>query len=384
MNKEIVKLDIGQYDLQENKAKELESLYLPMIKMLSEMEDQYNNIVSKEITKELIPEAKRLKIDIAQVRIKADKARTKAKAEILRAGNAIQGAYNTLKYAVISKEEKLLEIIQHFENLEREKNEKLEDERNIILSKYQSDIITPGLGVMPESVWNNFLAGTKLNYENKKAAEGKAEKERIEKEKAEKLYYERLKLIAPYKDFNQIFELNINTLIKDFDKLLKNLIEQKKTYDIDQENIRKENERLKKEAEKAKGKRLIEEKQRQIKEEKERKIREEKEKKERDIFEVKLKKEREEKAKIETELRLKKENEEKERQKLINEEIEIKKVEKAARLAPDKEKLLKFSKKIETLVFPELKSTEAVEILINVQKLLMKVSVYIEEKSENL
>lgn len=49
----------------------------------------------------------------------------------------------------------------------------------------------------------------------------------IAKEKAEKLYYERLKLISPYKDFEYILMLEINTSVEDFNKLLTNLVDQK-------------------------------------------------------------------------------------------------------------------------------------------------------------
>ena len=106
MKNELVKLDMDQYGLQEKKAKDIEKLYLPMIGMLTEMEDAFNEIVSQDITAELVPKAKRLRLDIGKVRINANKAREEAKKEYLRAGNAIQGAFNTLKYAVESKEQK--------------------------------------------------------------------------------------------------------------------------------------------------------------------------------------------------------------------------------------------------------------------------------------
>ena len=111
MKAELLKLNTEQYGLQENKAKELESLYKPMITMLSAMEQEYNDLVIQEITPEIEADAKSLRLRIAKVRINAEKAKTGAKAEYLRAGNAIQGAYNTLRYAVESKEEKLKEIV---------------------------------------------------------------------------------------------------------------------------------------------------------------------------------------------------------------------------------------------------------------------------------
>ena len=86
MENELVKLDIAQYGLVENKAKDIENLYFPMIEMLFEMEKRFNKIVSQDITAELVPAAKRLRLDLAKARISANKARESAKAEYLRAG----------------------------------------------------------------------------------------------------------------------------------------------------------------------------------------------------------------------------------------------------------------------------------------------------------
>jgi len=127
-------------DLQENKAANLDNIYTPMLKMLSEMEQEYNVLVVKEVNEDISKEAKALRIRISKVRINADKARKLAKTEIIRAGNAIQGAYNTLAFAVTSKEEKLLSIEKHFENLEKEKIEKLQIERENILTDLNIEI----------------------------------------------------------------------------------------------------------------------------------------------------------------------------------------------------------------------------------------------------
>lgn len=276
----------SEYKIQENKAKEIKSLYYPMIEMLESMEGRYNDFMQtakNEISNETVKEAKRLRLDISRVRIDADKARKTAKEEYLRAGNAIQGAYNTLLYAVKSKEENLIEIEKHFENIEKERLQKLQEERVLMLSKYIDNASEINFSEMQQDVFQAYYDTKKKEYEDRIEAEKKAEEERIAREKAEA---------------------------------------------EERERIRKENEKLKKEAEERKKKEKIEaekraklEAERVKKEEAERLAREKREREEREAYEAKIKKEREEKERIENEL-IKKQNEEKERLAKIEEEKE--------------------------------------------------------------
>ena len=381
MKTEIIKLNVDQYGLQESKAKEIESLYVPMINLLSAMEDEFNELVVKEVTKELIPQAKDLRLRIAKVRIEAEKTRKEAKAEYLRAGNAIQGAYNTLAYAVESKEQKLKDIELHFEKLEAERIAKLQVERVKLLSPYLSEndntIDNINLGLMDENVWNNFLTGTKTNYEQRIEAEKQAEKERIENEMLDKKQRTREIEIAPYIQFLTENKDLRNMKDNDYLKLINSLIAAKSEYDKEQEKIRLENIRLQKEAEKKELERQAELKAIRDKAEKERIEREAKEAKEKAAHELELKKEREEKERMQAII-------EAERQAELKAETDRKAKEKAALLAPDKEKLTALAKEIRNIKFPEVKSIEAINILENVQVLLTKTSKFITEKSESL
>lgn len=272
---EIVKLDMAQYGLEENKATQIKNLYLPMIKLLEEIEGEFNDIVGQEITPEISMRARTLRLKIVPYRTNADKARISAKEESLRIGKAIQGAYNTFEWATKSKEEKLLGIEKHLEKIEAERKAKLKEERETALAKYEVETQLIQLGEMSDEVWENYFNGVKSGYEKVKAAEKKAEADRIAKEKAEK---------------------------------------------AEQERIRKENERLRKETE-AKEKQIQTER---AKAEKERKIIEEKNRKEREVLEEKTRKETEAKVKLEKELQDRKDKEiqaEKERQEAVEEEL---------------------------------------------------------------
>ncbi len=169
--------------LEKSKAKQIEAVFAPMVKMLKEFEAVYDEIAALEINPDTCKKAKRLRLDIAKVRIDADKVRKEQKEEYLRAGNAIQGVYNILKFAVADKEEKLKDIETHYERIEEEKKKRLQAERELELVKYDVDGSALALGAMNDLVWDNFLSGAKANHDAVIAAEKKAEEDRIEAER---------------------------------------------------------------------------------------------------------------------------------------------------------------------------------------------------------
>lgn len=295
MKKELIVNDLPELKLIEaSKAEQIRLTFEPMAKMVSNFEDSYDEIIleaEKEITKDVISKAKRLRIDIGKVRIQTEKVRKEQKEEYLRAGKAIDGVSNILKWAVSDKENKLKEIEDHFEIQEQKRLEALQIERVNLLSNYVDDAQERDLSGMDDDVWNAYFESKKKDYEDKIAAEKKAEVDRIAKEKAEAKEHER---------------------------------------------IRKENERLKKEAEERDRlakieaeKRDKEEAKRKAKEEAESKVREEKERKEREAFEAKIKAEREERERIECEERIKREKLEAELKAKKEAEIKAKEEEEA-------------------------------------------------------
>lgn len=174
--------------LDASKAEQIEAVFSPMVKMLKGFETKYDEVINLKISPEKCTKAKRLRIDISKVRIDADKVRKVQKEEYLRAGNAIQGVYNILKFAVVDKEDSLKEIETHYERIEEEKKIKLQEERQLELEKYDVDGSQIDLGSMREEIWSNFLTGSKSNYAAGKEAERKVEEIRqaaIKKAEAE-------------------------------------------------------------------------------------------------------------------------------------------------------------------------------------------------------
>lgn len=195
------------------------------------------------------------------------------------------------------------------------------------------------LSSISDEMFNLMLSGLEKEYNDRIAAEKKAELERIEAEN-------------------------------------KRIAEEKR--------IREENEKLKKEAEEKEKQRLIEiEKDRKEHEANMRAAHAEREKqaKENAIIQAELNAEKQAK---ERELQLLKDAEQKEKQRLLDIEQKRIKEEKAAQLAPDKDKLLLLAKSIINLPLPVLSDKKAIKILDEVTQLLFKVDGYIKEKVSEL
>jgi len=271
MKNEIIKIEAPELQvIEKSKADQIRNTFEPMAEMLTKFENAYNLVLNESkdgITKEVTIKAKRLRIDIGRVRIETEKIRKEQKEEYLRAGKAIDGVSNILKWAVTEKENKLKEIENYFEIQEQKRLEKLQNDRAEKLSKYVEDAHERDLSKFAEDEFEALYKMKKQEYEDRLAAEKKAEEERILKEKAEA---------------------------------------------EERERIRKENERLKAEAEEREKlakieaeKRRKEEEARKAKEEAERKAREEEAQKAKEAYEAKLKAERDAREKIEREIEAK-------------------------------------------------------------------------------
>jgi hypothetical protein len=101
------------------------------------------------------------------------------------------------------------------------------------------------------------------------------------------------------------------------------------------------------------------------------------EQRKKEASEAKLKKERTERIRLENEVKAKLEKEESERKQKAADE-------RKAKRAPDREKLLSFAAQIELLEPPTLKDDESKAILLNAQDLLAKVVKYVKDKTDKL
>src|SRR5690554_2827574 len=129
-------------NIEQSKADGIRRVFEPMAEMLKEFEGLYTQVVTEAengITKEITAKAKRLRLDIAKVRVQTEKLRKEEKEEYLRAGKAIDGVSNILKWAVTDKENKLKEIEDYFEIQEKKRLELLQAERVEAIAPYLTD-----------------------------------------------------------------------------------------------------------------------------------------------------------------------------------------------------------------------------------------------------
>lgn len=183
--------------LDPSKAEQIKLVFLPMSEMLSNLEGKYYDLINESrqgVTEELTKRAKRLRLDIVKVRTATEKVRKEQKDEYLRAGRAIDGVSNILKWAVQDKETKLKEIEDHFVILEQKRLIELQAKRSEELSPYCEGAGDRNLTSMDEDVWKAYLSTKKREYKDRIEAERKAEEERIAKEKAEAEERERVRL----------------------------------------------------------------------------------------------------------------------------------------------------------------------------------------------
>ncbi len=187
---EIVKFETPELlAIEPSKAAQIKAVFEPMAEMLEEFEAQYSDIVQASengIDGPLTAKAKRLRIDIGKVRIATEKARVSQKEEYLRAGKAIDGVSNILKWAVTDRENKLKEIEDYFTIQEQERLSALQAKRVRLLCEYVEDAGERDLSGMEEDVWQAYLGAKKKEHEDRIEAERKAEAERLEAERIEK------------------------------------------------------------------------------------------------------------------------------------------------------------------------------------------------------
>ena len=350
MTTEIVKIKASDYGLDENKAQEITKGLTTILAERSVLQDEYNNCITLEILPENIPLFKDLRLRIRDNRTKGIEVWHKNnKAYFLAGGNFVDAIKRKEIEENERMEKKLLDAEKFFENQERERVEKLRIDRLAMIKPY-TEIEPLALGHMEQAVFDNLLQGFKVAYEVRIEAEKKAEEDRIAREKKE----------ADEREAQRLENI----------RLKKEAEEKEKALEVEREKVRKDNEEKERlaEVERKKAADLL-------------KVQQEKADKERAELLAQAEKQRQEKERLEKEIA----DKEAARLKLIADEKRAKdKAEKAAKLAPDKQKLLNFMQAINDLPRPEVKSIEAANIAANANTLLVKVANYIRDNANKL
>lgn len=249
---EKITVDPKEYGLQETKAKEISDMFKPMLDMMVELEKDFNEVVELEITADTIQQAKTLRLRYVKVRTGTAAIHKDLKAFYLKGGKFVDGWKNAQLMASEGAEKKLKNIENHFIDLENGRVEKLKEERENILKRYEVEVMPERIGNLSKEVWENYLAGVKVAYDARKKAEKQVEDERIENLRIKKLHQSRKESLIGWWQYltDEDREKNFGEMSEEsFEKLFQDAQDRKKKRDEADEKVRLENVRLKKEKE---------------------------------------------------------------------------------------------------------------------------------------
>ena len=334
MENQLLLVDPSKFGIQESSVKTLIG-NLPEIKTeRDELVKEFNSVVKLDIEdKSTSKIARELRLKIKDNRTKGLEVwHTKSKEFFLKGGQFIDAIKREESAINKEMEDKLSEIENYFEIKEKERKAKLNAERIEMLEPYNSFVpIGLNFGEISEDEFQKVLNGAKLQYNQMIEEEEKAEKERIRLAEIERLNSIRRELAMPYYFFWSENEKQINfgeQSEDEFSVFLERIKKAKSDDDLEQEEIRKENERL------AEEKRKAEEKAKKEREEVERQLEQQRKEQEEAI-----RKEREKQAELEAQLEAKRKAELEAENKRIKEEQEKKKEAEILAKAPIKNQL---------------------------------------------
>ncbi len=357
ISKTALQTKIGECGLEPQTEISLCEAFLPFEAQANEWTKKAFSIVVKDKSEvALMQTAREGRIFIKKRIADVGKRRKELKEDSLRKGQAIDRVAKIITDLFEPIEAHLL-LQENFVEIQEEKRkDKLETERKNLLASYGTDISFYDIRNMPDEVFSGLLKNEKKNYEDKLELTKRQEQERIENERMDKLHTVRKNSIL---DLWQFFpekwkgEHFGDTSEEKWDELVKETNANKKTFDIEQARIIKENERLKAEGVERERVIALERKAREASEAEEKKQRMDAER---------LKRELDKKEQDENNLRLENErNEAEEKQRLADLEEEKKSM-------GDFEKLVEFGKQMRQLSYPEVKGKKAIEYLTSLKK----------------
>ena len=190
---DIVKVDHKDFGIAEKQAL---ALTVGLSVTLAERELlvlEFNRLSKKELTPEQIKPFRELRLKIVKNRTKGINSWHKANKEyFLTGGKFIDAVKNKETRINEEMEEFLLVGEKHFENIEKERLEKLTNERRAEALKFGQDATLIPLGAMNDETWSNYIDTIKAGFKAKiKAEQEKAEAEKLKLIEEEKNYHKK-------------------------------------------------------------------------------------------------------------------------------------------------------------------------------------------------
>lgn len=251
---EVVKIDPVEYGLDTTKAKSIEDSFLPKIAERDGYVSVYENILTKEITEAVCTEADELRKKLVKVRTGITAVHKVEKEFYLNAGRFVDAYKNKLIKPIEQMEEKLEEVSNHFAEQKRAAEQKIIDERNGIIESLGGSTF-PNIQHMDQKSFDLFVKGLEAQKKEKDEADRleaeRIENERLEAAEKERVLNERKLLLLAFHAYDiSLSKENLTDINDDqFQKLIQRGQKAKDKFTEDQEKLKIENEKLKKQAE---------------------------------------------------------------------------------------------------------------------------------------
>lgn len=232
----IPKEEIEKYvtGIPTERAANLKKAFTPIIDLMDEYEQEYNEIVSIDTwTREDARKARKLRLKYVKVRTGADTAHKEVKADLLLQTKAIDGMRAIIRATVSGKENQLAEIENYIENKRKEEIKAKQDERELALSDYGVTNFPATLGEMEDDEWERYFTETRNEYMKRKKAEEEAA---LAKERTNKI----LRYASYVENFDAIDFAKFSQ--KEFDKLYETAKEKSDKADEEMARLKAEME----------------------------------------------------------------------------------------------------------------------------------------------
>lgn len=184
---EIVKVEAPK-EIAVEQVSAVKEAFQPTFEAMAELEPRYKaltDIKLVEPTKEQCGEARAVRLLLVKTRTGTATTHKTLKADALIYGRYLDGMKKAQLIACEKRESDLMDIEKHFENIEKERREQLQEERAERLQKFEVGFIPDNLADMDDDAWCDYIGGVAAAHNQRIADEKKAEEDRIVKEKAE-------------------------------------------------------------------------------------------------------------------------------------------------------------------------------------------------------
>ena len=200
--------------------------------------DAYNDVIKLEITSENLETFKELRLKIVKNRTQGIEKWHKVNKEYFLNGGRFVDSIKNKEIAENQRmEANLLSNEKHFENIEKERLEKLQEDRMLLVSPFLESIENVVLNTMEEDVFSAYLSTKKQQFQIKLDIEAKIETDRLAKIEADKLEIVALKETARLEKIQSDEVLRLAKI--ESDKLLAEQLEKSRLEKLESDRLAK-------------------------------------------------------------------------------------------------------------------------------------------------